>query len=111
MPGAMMRATPVLTAAVVLTLAACASAPQVHTAVSPDGGLGRLRTFSILPAPRHLGGGEASSDPMRVNGGSNRALRDALLHRFARRGYVVAGRRPDFAGACYASTKDKRGIT
>src|SRR5260370_42324268 len=110
MPGAMMRATPVLPAAVVLTLAACASAPQVHTAVSPDGGLGRLRTFSILPAPRHLGGGEASRDPMRVNGGSNRALRDALLQRFARRGYVVADSSPDFACAYYATTTDKLDI-
>jgi hypothetical protein len=106
----MMRATPVLTAAVVLSLAACASAPQVHTAVSPDGGLARLRTFSILPAPRHLGGGKASSDPMRVNSGSNRALRDALLQGFARRRYVVADSSPDFAVAYYATTTDKLDI-
>ncbi len=105
-----MRATPVRTAAVVFTLAACASVPQVRTAVSPDGGIGNLHTFSILPAPRHVGGSEGPNDPMRVNSGSNRALRNALLQGFASRGYVVADSSPDFAVAYYATTKDKLDI-
>jgi hypothetical protein len=108
--GAMMRATPVLTAAVVLTLAACASAPQVYTAVSPDRGIGTLHSFSLLPAPRHVGGGEGPDEPMRVNSGSNRALRNALFQGFASRGYVVADSSPDFVVAYYATTKDKLDI-
>jgi hypothetical protein len=106
----MIRPTPLLTAAVVLALAACAAASQVHTAVSPDGGVGTLHSFSLLPAPRHVGGGEEPNDPMRVTSGSNRALRDALLQGFASRGYVVADSSPDFAVAYYATTKDKLDI-
>jgi hypothetical protein len=106
----MMRATPVLTAAVLVTLVACASVPQVRTAVSPDGGVGSLHTFSILPAPRHVGAGEGPNDPMRANSGSNRALRNALLQGFASRGYGVADSSPDFAVAYYATTKDKLDI-
>jgi hypothetical protein len=106
----MMRATPVLTAAVLLTLVACASVPQVRTAVSPDGGVGSLHTFSILPAPRHVGAGEGPNDPMRANSGSNRALRNALLQGFASRGYAVADSSSDFAVAYYATTKDKLDI-
>jgi hypothetical protein len=105
-----MQATPVFTAAVVLTLVACASVPQVHTAVSPDGGVGGLHTFGILPAPRHVGGGEGPNDPMRANSGSNRALRTALLQGFASRGYAIADSSPDFAVAYYATTKDKLDI-
>jgi hypothetical protein len=106
----MMRATLVLTAAVVLTLAACASAPRVYTAVNPDGGVGTLHTFMILAAPRHVGRHEESDDPMRVNSGSNRALRNALRQGFASRGYVVADSSPDFAVAYYATAKDKLDI-
>jgi hypothetical protein len=106
----MMRATPVLTAAVVLTLAACASAPRVYTAVNPDGGVGTLHTFMILAAPRHVGRREESDDPMRANSGSNRALRNALRQGFASRGYVVADSSPDFAVAYYATAKDKLDI-
>jgi len=105
-----MQATPVFTAAVVLTLVACASVPQVHTAVSPDGGVGGLHTFGILPPPRHVGGGEGPNDPMRANSGSNRALRTALLQGFASRGYAIADSSPDFAVAYYATTKDKLDI-
>ncbi len=105
-----MQATPVFTAAVVLTLVACASVPQVHTAVSPDGGVGGLHTFGILPTPRHVGGGEGPNDPMRANSGSNRALRTALLQGFASRGYAIADSSPDFAVAYYATTKDKLDI-
>ena len=108
--AAMMRMTPLLTAAVVLTLAACAVEPQVRTAVSPDDGLGGLHTFSILPAPRRIGGGEWSNDPMRVSSGSNRVLRNALLQGLVSRGYAVAGSSPDFAVAYYATSKDKLDI-
>jgi hypothetical protein len=103
----MMRTTLVLTAAILFTLAACDPMPQVHTAISPDAGVGDLHTFSLLPAARHLGGSEAPNDPMRVNSGSNRALRNALLQGFASRGYVVAESSPDFAVAYYATTQDK----
>ena len=72
----MMRMTPALTAAVALTLAACTSVPQIRTVVSPDRGVGGLHAFTILPAPRHVGGTEASSDPMVDNSSANRALRD-----------------------------------
>jgi hypothetical protein len=99
-----------LTAAVVLTLAACTSVPRIHTAVSPAGGIGGLHTFSILPVPRHLGGGESSSAPMLGNSAANRALRNALLQGFTRRGYTVADSSPDFAVAYYATTKDKLDI-
>jgi hypothetical protein len=109
-PGAMMRATPVLTAAVVLTLVACASVPRIHTAVNPDAGVGSLHTFSILPAPRHVGGVEGPNDPMRMNSTSSRALRNALVRGFASRGYAVADSGPDFAVAYYASTRDKLDI-
>jgi len=96
-----------LRAAVVFVLAACASVPQVRTVVSPDGGVGGLHTFSILPAPRRVAGGDGSSDPMRPSSGSNRALRDALLRGFASRGYAVADSSPDFAVAYYATKKNK----
>lgn len=102
-----MRTTALVTAAVVLTLAACAQTSQVHTAISPDADVGNLHTFSLLPAARHLGRSEASNDPMRVNSGSNRAVRDALLQGFASRGYVAADSSPDFAVAYYATTQDK----
>lgn len=102
-----MRAT---TAAVALTLAACASLSQVHTAISPDGGVDSLHSFSILPAPRHLGGGEGPNDPMRVNSASNRALRHALVQGFVGRGYAMADSNPHFAVAYYATTKDKLDI-
>ncbi len=105
-----MRATPVRTLAVVLMLAACSSVPQVQTAIRPDGGVSRLYTFSILPALRHVGGGDESNDPMRVNSGSNRALRDALLQGFARRGYAVADSSPDFVVAYYATARDRLDI-
>ena len=105
-----MRMTPALTAAVVLTLAACASLPQVRTAVSPDGGIGSPHTFSILPAPRHYGGVEGANDPMLGSSSANRALRNALLEGFARRGYAVADSSPDFAVAYYATTKQKLDI-
>ena len=106
----MMRMTPAFTAAVALTLAACTSVPQIHTAVSPDGGMGGRQTFSILPAPRHVGGGEWSSAPMVSNSEANRALRNALLEGFTRRGYALADSSPDFAVAYYATTKDKLDI-
>jgi hypothetical protein len=96
--------------AVVLTLAACAAAPQVHTAVSPEGGVGSFHTFSLLPAPRHVGRGGELDDPMRENSGANRALRSALLQGFASRGYVVVDSSPDFAVAYYATTNDKLDI-
>jgi hypothetical protein len=105
-----MQATPVFTAAVVLTLGACASVPQVHTAVSPDGGVGGLHTLGILPTPRYVAGGEGPNDPMRANSSSNRALRTALLHGFASRGYAIADSSPDFAVAYYPTTKDKLDI-
>jgi hypothetical protein len=44
---------------------------------------------------------------MRVNSGSNRALRNALLQGFASRGYTVADSSPDFVVAYYATAKDK----
>src|SRR5207245_1236499 len=50
---AMMPMTAASTTAVALTLAACASVPQVRTAVSPDGGIGSLhrRTSWIFRRP------------------------------------------------------------
>jgi hypothetical protein len=105
-----MRPSRVLTVACILTLGACASVPQVRTAVSPEGDVRNLHTFTILPAPRHLGGGEGPNDPMRVNSGSNRALRNALLQGLASRGYTVVDTSPDFAVAYYATAQDKLDI-
>src|SRR2546422_4971812 len=106
----MMRLTPAFTTAVALTLAACTLVPQIRTVVSPDRGVGGLRTFTILPAPRHVGGTEGSTNPMADNSGANRALRDALREAFTRRGYAVADSSPDFAVAYYATSKDKLDI-
>src|SRR5712692_2704223 len=86
----MLRLTPAFTTAVALTLAACTSVPHNNSALSLDRGVGGLRTFTILPAPRHVGGTEGSSNPMADNSGANRALRDALREAFMRRGYAVA---------------------
>jgi Domain of unknown function (DUF4136) len=105
-----MRATPNLMAAALLIFGACAPGSQVHTAVSPGGGGVGGRTFSILPAPRHLGGAEGPNDPMHVNSGSNRALRNALLRGFASRGYAVVDSGADLVVAYYATTKDKLDI-
>ena len=109
-PGAALRGILVLTVAALATLTACTPRPQVHTAVSPDADVTQLRTFSLLPAPRHLGAGEGSNDPMHVNSGSNRALRTALLQGFTARGYIVADSSPDFAVAYYATTRNKLDI-
>ena len=105
-----MRITRFFTAAAALSLAACASLPEVRTVVSPDGGIGSLHTFSVLPVPRHVGRGKWSNAPMLENSGSNRALRNALVQGFASRGYAVVDSNPDFAVAYYAATSDKLDI-
>ena len=99
-----------LTAVVVPVLAACASVPQIRTAVSPDGGIGGMHTFSILAAPRHIGARESANAPMVANSGANAPLRSALIQGFASRGYALADSSPDFAVAYYAATKDKLDI-
>jgi uncharacterized protein DUF4136 len=99
-----------LTAAAALTLAACAPAIEVRTVVSPEGGIGSLHTFRLLPSPRYVGRGKWSNAPMLENSGSNRALRNALLQGFASRGYVVVDSSPDFAVAYYAAMNDKLDI-
>lgn len=105
-----MRLSSELTAAVAVMLAACASRSQVHTAVNPERGVAGCHTFTILPAPQHLGVGEGSNDPMLASSGAGRALRTALLEGLTKRGYTVADTSPDFAVAYYATTKDKLDI-
>jgi hypothetical protein len=106
--------TQILTAAAALTLAACASAVQVRTAISPDASLAGLRTFQVLPTPSpniasmQSGG---TNDPMLVNSISNRALRADLEQQFTHLGYAVNDSTPDFAVAYYACTKQKTDIS
>jgi hypothetical protein len=96
--------------ALVPVLAACAAVPQIRTAVRPDGGVGEMRTFSILAAPRHIGAHGGANDPMLANSGANDALRSALIQGFASLGYALVDSSPDFAVAYYAATKDKLDI-
>jgi Domain of unknown function (DUF4136) len=95
---------------VVPVLAACTAVPPIQTVISPDGGTGGLPTFTILPAPGHIGAMEGANDPMIANSSAHTALRSALLQGFASRGYTLADSSPDFAVAYYAARKDKLDI-
>jgi hypothetical protein len=108
-----MRMTQLLTAAGVVTLAGCASAINVRTALSPDASLHGLHTFRVLPTPKPKIAGAVSStnDPMLVNSISNRALRTDLAQEFAGLGYVATDSNPDFCVAYYASTKQQLDVT
>lgn len=107
-----MRMSLLIPAAAVLTLAACASAVEVRTALSPDASLGGLRTFLVLPTPKpRIAHARSTNDPMLVNSISNRALRMDLEQEFVKLGYVSNDSNPNFAVAYYASTKQKMDIT
>jgi len=99
-------------AALVAWAGSCAPGIRVQTIVSPDAGLGLRHMFRILPVPAPSGGGSLTAgDPMRVNSITNRALRDALVQGFERRGYVQRDSHPDFAVAYYVSTREHLDVT
>src|SRR5438128_12055537 len=108
-----MRATQLLTAAVLVALGACAPGISVRTALSPDASLHGLRTFRVLPTPKPkiVGAVSSTNDPMLVNSISNRALRNDLVQEFAGLGYVASDSNPDFCVAYYASPNQKLDVT
>jgi hypothetical protein len=107
-----MRIARFVPAAAVVALAACASAVQVRTALSPDASLSGLRTFRVQPTPKpSIASAQSTNDPMLVNSISNRALRADLQRGFAKLGYAVNDSTPDFCVAYYASTNQQLDIT
>ena len=107
-----MRIARFVPAAAVVALAACASAVQVRTALSPDASLTGLRTFRVEQTPKpKIANAQSNSDPMLVNSISNRALRSDLQHGFEKLGYAVNDSTPDFCVAYYASTNQQLDIT
>ena len=107
-----MRIALLIPTAAVLVLAACASAVQVRTAVTPDENLNGLRTFRVQPTPKpRIASAQSTNDPMLVNSISNRALRADLQRGFAKLGYAVNDSTPDFCVAYYASTNQQLDIT
>ena len=107
-----MRIARFVPAATVVALAACASAVQVRTALSPDASLTGLRTFRVEQTPKpKIANAQSNSDPMLVNSISNRALRSDLQQGFEKLGYAVNDSTPDFCVAYYASTNQQLDIT
>ena len=107
-----MRIARLVPIAAVVGLAACASAVQVRTALSPDASLSGLHTFRVQPTPKpSIASAQSSSDPMLVNSISNRALRGDLRQGFEKLGYAVNDSTPDFCVAYYASTNQQLDIT
>jgi len=107
-----MRIARFVPAAAVVALAACASAVQVRTALSPDASLTGLRTFRVEQTPKpKIANAQSNSDPMLVNSISNRALRSDLQQGFEKLGYAVNDSTPDFCVAYYASTNQQLDIT
>ena len=107
-----MRIPLLVPAAAVFALAACTSAVQVRTALSPDASLSGLRTFRVQPTPKpSIASAQSTSDPMLVNSISNRALRGDLRQGFEKLGYAVNDSTPDFCIAYYASTNQQLDIT
>jgi len=107
-----MRIARLVPIAAVVGLAACASAVQVRTALSPDASLSGLRTFRVQPTPKpSIASTQSTSDPMLVNSISNRALRGDLRQGFEKLGYAVNDSTPDFCVAYYASTNQQLDIT
>jgi len=107
-----MRIARLVPIAAVVGLAACASAVQVRTALSPDASLSGLRTFRVQPTPKpSIASAQSTSDPMLVNSISNRALRGDLRQGFEKLGYAVNDSTPDFCVAYYASTNQQLDIT
>ena len=107
-----MRIARLVPIAAVVGLAACASAVQVRTALSPDASLSGLRTFRVQPTPKpSIASAQSTSDPMLVNSISNRALRGDLRQGFEKLGYAVNDSTPDFCVAYYASTNQQLDLT
>src|SRR5258706_591444 len=107
-----MRIARLVPIAAVVGLAACASAVQVRTALSPDASLSGLRTFRVQPTPQpSIASAQSTSDPMLVNSISNRALRGDLRQGFEKLGYAVNDSTPDFCVAYYASTNQQLDIS
>jgi len=106
-----MRIARLVPIAAVVGLAACASAVQVRTALSPDASLSGLRTFRVQPTPKpSIASAQSTSDPMLVNSISNRALRSDLQQGFEKLGYAINDSTPDFCVAYYASTNQRLDI-
>src|SRR6267378_4341801 len=107
-----MRIARLVPIAAVVGLAACASAVQVRTALSPDASLSGLRTFRVQPTPKpSIASAQSTGDPMLVNSISNRALRTDLRQGFEKLGYTVNDSTPDFCVAYYASTNQQLDIS
>ncbi len=107
-----MRIARFVPTAAVVALAACTSAVQVRTALSPDASLNGLRTFRVQPTPKpSIASAQSTNDPMLVNSISNRALRADLRHGFEKLGYAVNDSAPDFCVAYYASTNQQFDVT
>jgi len=107
-----MRIARFVAPAAVVVLAACASAVQVRTALSPDASLSGLHTFRVQATPKPtIATAQSTSDPMLVNSISNRALRSDLQQGFEKLGYTVNDSTPDFCVAYYASTNQQLDIS
>jgi len=107
-----MRIARFVPTAAVVALAACASAVQVRTALSPEASLSGLHTFRVQPTPKpSIATTPSTSDPMLVNSISNRALRTDLRQGFEKLGYTINDGTPDFCVAYYASTTQQLDIT
>lgn len=104
--------TILLIPAAALTLAACAPAVQVRTAISPEASLSGLRTFRVQATPKpRITTEQSNNDPMLVNSISNRALRADLRQGFEKLGYIANDSTPDFCVAYYASTNQVLDLT
>jgi hypothetical protein len=94
--------------AVSLAVMACGPGIRVQTVAAPAASLRGLRTFRIMPVPEHRNGRPLDANhPMLNNSITNRAIRDAIVARLTRRGYVTADSTPDFQVAFYASARDR----
>ena len=89
-------AMPSALAAMLLAITACAPVPQVQTAVAPDAGLDRLRTFRVVLASNYVGDvlpGETR--PAFVNSTTSKALGKEIAVKLERRGYAANNAAPD----------------
>jgi hypothetical protein len=84
-----MRVHLIAAAAGVLAVTGCNPAPDVHTSVPPDAGLGNRLTFQLRSEPGYLGGPVIGAyHPAAVNSATSQALRADIAASLTRQGYV-----------------------